>query len=119
MEKILIKNDWRKPVVLFKKKCVICRQPFPAVGPRRVTCGHDCKEKYKIKGPRWRVQPFRAMLKELERLAKVESKVLPPSHSPEYHKVYSWLNSDKINRKRRERYYAQIMLRELEHLAFH
>ena len=96
MEKILIKDGWRKPVVIFKKKCVICRQTFPTGGPSRVTCGHHCRQRYKIKGSKWKSQPFRAILRELERLSKEE------------------LCDFTIKRKKRERERAQkLMYREL------
>ena len=64
------------------------------------------RQKHKKK-PEWRVHPSRIMLLELERLARLSSSLLPPSQSPAYPQA----------RKARERYFLNLIQKELERLA--
>ena len=79
-----------KSILLYKKKCPYCRTQFPTTARTRITCGDSvCKERHASNNrPAWRVQPSRAMLTELERLAKIKDKSLPPSYSSSYFKAY-------------------------------
>ena len=119
LQLVKVKVGRNRSILIYKKKCVVCGEAFPAPGPSRLTCGRQaCKNMCKaMSRPSGRVKPYRLMLSELERLSKVESKVLPPSYSPRYFKEYGKHKRAELSRKRRERYHVQLMLRELKRLA--
>ena len=49
MKKTLIKNEWRKPVLIYKMQCLYCRTPFPTCTKNRVTCGQaECRYKHSL-----------------------------------------------------------------------
>ena len=104
-----------KPIKLYKKKCPYCRTPFPTTARTRITCGDPvCKQRHTSNNrPAWRVQPSRAMLTELERIAKLKDKSLPPSYSSSYFKTYREKNRTKLKQKDKERYIIHLMYKEL------
>lgn len=96
MTKVLIKAGRLKPVLVYKKKCPYCRSQFPTGRPTRVTCGFPgCQRKHG----------------------------LAYSRRPEIKaRVAEYISRPAIRKKQRKtmlnRYYALIMLKELERLAF-
>ena len=96
MKETLIKVGRLKPVLVYKKRCPYCRSQFPTGRPKQVTCGQSkCQTRHGL-----------AYSRKHETKARVAEYRARPAIRKKYRKIM--LN----------RYYALIMFRELERLAF-
>ena len=96
MKTVTIQTGRLKPVLIYKKRCPYCRSQFPTGRSTRITCGQSkCKTRHGL---------------AYSRRPKIKARVAEYQSQPA---IREKRRKDMLNR-----YYALIMLKELEHIAF-